>query len=449
MTEPPPPSIRSRLHAWFFGGELPKGPAVWLWIALAARALGLAGLRFYRERRQEKASALAYATLLALLPVLILAISLLEFLAPAQQTDLARWFVSVVFPSEAHEVRDGVIEYIEKSRDALQTSAAAGTGLRIASAVLLLYFAASLISGVDSMVGDLWGTGGVRAFVRRLTAYWAVATIGPLLLALSIVGTTLVSAYVGKSAGGFSIRVLPFAVTWISAFAFFRYMPHTGARNGAALAGAIVAGTLWEGTKLAMGWYLESPKTLLTALGFFPAAILWMYVSWLILIYGLEVTYIVHHGSWRAGRRAGGRGLTGRAREELILGTALAVASEFEAGRLPDRAELAQMLGVGEDEIARAITTLVDAGLVASDHGGEYRPARGIAGISALGVVDVARGASLLAGNAAARTFLDSIDKGGRGPVAAVSLQDLVREPPREADRAEISAADERRPVGG
>jgi membrane protein len=426
------PIWRTRIGAWFFEGALPERPRVLLWMALGSRILGLAGLRFHRDRGQEKAGSLAYATLLALLPFVVLALSLVEFLAPEEQMDLARKFVGMVFPAEAHELRDGVLDYIERSREALRGGAAAGAGLRIAGAVLLLYFAANLVTGVDRVVGDIWGTGSIKAFFRRLTAYWAVGTIGPVLLALSLVGTTMLKSSLGGSAGVLVTSVLPFLVTWLSAFAFFRLMPHTGAKSSAAMTGALVAGTLWEATKLGMGWYLSMPRTLLTALSFFPAAILWMYISWAIAIYGMEITYVVHHGSWRAGRRAGRRELTGRARDELVVGVAAIVAREFDAGRLPDRARLSEMLCAGEDDVMHALQVLVAAGLVAADDAGGFRPARGAAGIPAVDVVDAGRGTSSGADlPAAAREFLARLDAGGRSAVADVSLQDLAPRSPR------------------
>jgi membrane protein len=437
------PSIPARLRAWFFDGALPERPKVLLGAALFARILGLSALRFHRDRGQEKAASLAYATLLALLPVLVLAISLIEFLAPEQQNDIAGRLVSAIFPQEAAEVRKGILDYVESSRHALQGSASAGTGLRIAGAVLLIYFAANLMTGVDRVVGDIWGTGSIRAFVRRLTAYWAVGTLGPLLLALSIAGTAVLRTYVGESAGGFAVAVLPFLVTWTCGFAFFRLMPHTGARTTAALAGAAVAGVLWEGTKIAMGWYLAAPKSLLTALSFFPAAILWMYVSWAIAIFGMEVTYVVHHGSWRPGRRAGVREVTGRARDSLVLGVAVAIARAFDEGRLLNRADLSQKLCVGEDEVMVALAALRDAGLVVVDDSGGYRPSRGAGGIAALDLVDAARGRAGKAALPEPETrFLAELERGGRAAVAHVTLEDLAR----AGDP--VSAAAARRPDG-
>ena len=443
MTANERPTLSARLRAWFFDGALPERPRVLVGAALLARILGLSGLRFHRDRGQEKAASLAYATLLALLPVLVLAISLLEFLAPQQRTDIAGWVVSAMFPPEATEVRRGILEYVESSRSALESSAAAGAGLRIAGAVMLIYFAANLMTGIDRVVGDIWGTGSIRAFMRRITSYWAVGTIGPLLLAVSIAGSAVLKLHVGETAGGVLVAVLPFFVTWSCAFAFFRLTPHTGARTTAALAGAAVAGVLWESTKLLMGWYLATPKSFLTSLSFFPAAILWMYVSWVIAIFGMEVTYVVHHGSWRPGRRSGTRHVTGRARDELVLGIAVTIAREFDAGRLPDRARLSEMMRVGEDEVMSALAALRDASLVVADDNGGYRPSRGAGGITALEVVDAARGIPSKAQlpESAVRFFAE-LDDGGRTAVADVSLQDLVREP------VAVSEAAARRPDG-
>jgi membrane protein len=431
------PTLSVRLRAWFFDGALPERPLALVLAALGARIIGLSALRFHRDRGQEKAASLAYATLLALLPVLVLAISLIEFLAPAQQNGIAERLLTVIFPEEATDLRKGILDYVESSRHALQGSASAGTGLRIAGAVMLIYFAANLMTGVDRVVGDIWGTGSIRVFMRRLTAYWAVGTIGPLLLALSIAGTAVLRTHFGESAGGFATAVLPFLMTWGCGFAFFRLMPHTSTRTTAALAGAGVAGVLWEGTKLAMGWYLAAPKSLLTALSFFPAAILWMYVSWAIAIFGMEVTYVVHHGSWRPGRRAGVRDLTGRARDELVLGTAVTIARAFNSGKLLNRADLAEALCAGEDEVMVALKALRDAGLVVADESGGYRPSRGAGGIAAVELVDSSRGKSCKSQlPESALHFLAALNRDGRTAVSHVTLEDLVRETPPVSEGA-------------
>ncbi len=419
-------SLSARLSCWFFDGEVPEHPWILAVTARLARILGLAGMRFFRDRGQEKAAALAYATLLALLPVLVLAASLLEFLEPTSQDVVAKWLVSALFPKDAHDVQNGVLDYVAKSREAIHGAGAAGVGLRIAGTVMLLYFAANLMTGVDRMVGDIWGAGGIKAFIRRLTSYWSVMTLGPLLLALSLAGVPIVQGFLGESAGGVLTKVLPFVFTWLAAFAFFRLMPHTGAKTQAALVGAAVSGTLWEATKIAMGWYLTMPKSLLTALSFFPAAILWMYLSWEILIYGMEVTYIVHHGSWRPGRRARRKALGGRALDEIVVGVAAVIAREFDRGVVPDRGQIAATLRVGEDDVAVAVKLLVGAGLVVVSAEGGFRPARGTGAVPAVALVEAGRGASNTpALPAAARAFLTKLDESGGRSVADTTWHDL------------------------
>jgi membrane protein len=421
-----------RLARWLFEGDLPERPQALRAVAMGVRLLALAGLRFHRDRGQEKAAGLAYSTLLALIPFLVLSVSFLEFLAPSDRTNLAEWVVRNVFPAEARQVRDGVLDYIDKSRTAMQTADAAGTGLRIFSAGMLLYFGLRLLAGIDGVVGAVWGTGSFRALVRRLTAYWAVLTLGPLLLAASIAGTAIARDAM-PVLGGFLSTALPFLVTWIAWFAFYRLMPHSGARSTAALAGALTAGSAWEGTKLVMGWYLASPKTLLTALGFFPAALLWMYISWVIAIYGLEVTYVVHHGSWRAGRRAGLRSLLGRPRDELMLATAVEVAWSFDEGGRPSLAALAERLRCGEDEVADVLQALCDARILTTDDDGGVRPARGAGAVPAVDVVAVSRlhrtavPAAASPAACVAREFLDSLDERGRAAVESTSIEDLAR----------------------
>src|SRR5262245_60446448 len=70
----PRPARWGRLTSWLFEGELPQTSPALRGLAALARLVTLAAVRFWRDRGQEKAASLAYSTLLALIPLLVLAV---------------------------------------------------------------------------------------------------------------------------------------------------------------------------------------------------------------------------------------------------------------------------------------------------------------------------------------------------------------------------------------
>lgn len=401
------------------------------------RTLRAAALRFHRDLGFEKAASLAYSSLLAVVPAALLAVSVVELLDAKEQLAVADQVLELLFPPEARDVREGFHRFLEESRQVFLEDRTAGS-VRIFSMLTLVYFAGKLLQSVDSVVSAVWGGGGFRYFLRRLSAYWAVITLGPILLALSFTATALAGTYLGEAVGALVARTLPFLVTWVSVFLFYRLMPHGRVRARAALAGAIVTGTLWEASKLALGWYLSRPKTVLTTLSFFPAALLWMYVSWAIAIYGLEVAYVVHHRTWRSRGAAAGGAPSGTARDTLALAALVEVSSAFDDGVEVDRPALADRLGAPEDDVADVVANLSAAGLVAETDG-VLRPARGAAGVLAAEVVAALRGgpAHPVPGAAsgtirAAAEYLARLDREGSATHGATTVADLVRESRRE-----------------
>lgn len=400
-------------------------------LVTAGRALRFAAVRFGRDQGFEKASSLAYSSLLAVVPAALLAVSFVELVDVERQKEVTDGVLELVFPKEATSIREGFHEYLETTRRAFTDAPPTGA-VRVFSFGLLLYFALNLLQSVDRVVGAVWGSGGFRALLRRVWAYWAVITLCPLLLALSFTATALAARWVGPTIGGFLAQLLPFVVSWLAIFLFFRLMPHSPVRTHAALAGAAVTGVLWESSKLLLGWYLARPKAFLTTLSFFPAALLWMYVSWVILVYGLEVAYVVHHRSWRGGGASLGGARRGAAHDVLALAVLVEVARSFDQGHAPERTEIAEELGVAEDEAAEAVLALEAAGLLAPERGG-WRPARGAAGIRAVDAVAATRGRAdaggLRGASPAAREalrFVERMQRDGDDRAAGATLAELV-----------------------
>ena len=152
-------------------------------IVAAARTLAAAAVRFRRDFGFEKAASLAYSSLLALVPTALLAISVVELLDATAQDRFQQSVMDLLLPRDA-ELRRNLLGFVQDARTSFQ-GATGSASVRIVSVLMLFYFSASLLTTVDRVVAQVWGGGGFRAFVRRLSAYWAVITLGPVLLAAS------------------------------------------------------------------------------------------------------------------------------------------------------------------------------------------------------------------------------------------------------------------------
>jgi membrane protein len=89
-------------------------------------------------------------------------------------------------------------------------------------------------------------------------------------------------------------KVLPFVVMWAAFTGLYIFMPNTRVNFRAALVGGILGGTLWQ---LAQWVYVNFQvgvtryNAIYGTLAALPIFMVWIYVSWLIVLFGLEVTY--------------------------------------------------------------------------------------------------------------------------------------------------------------
>jgi membrane protein len=263
---------------------------------------------FVRNRCLVRASALSYATLLALIPLLAVAIgvtsSLLKkqgeqqiyiaidkmvanFVPPAGTNapvapDLIpeRHGLTPTNPQAASAMTNfpAAINEIGGSPDETNSVAALTNDTRVISAqkevarnihdfihrtrsgalgltgmVLLIFAAISMFNRIENAFNDIWGVARGRNWITRIVLYWTAITLGPLLIAVALgltSGTHLQAtrALVEKMpiVGGLIFHVLPLVVLWLAFALIYQLVPNTKVRFNAALVGGAVGGTLWQ-----------------------------------------------------------------------------------------------------------------------------------------------------------------------------------------------------------
>jgi membrane protein len=379
---------------------------------------------FLRNRCPVRATALAYTTLLALVPVLAVGLGVSASLLKSERGQTRQMIEGVIdqlapqlerlpgSEAEKTEAREQVIEQVESFIGNIRSGALGVTGT-----IALVLVAIGMLSTIEGAFNDIWGVIRGRSWLSRVIHYWTAITLGPLVVVMAVgmlvsaellvepeaervaaesgaaAGETVVRAAHGDDAaveGGMMsefwsgavrslrmlaqswigrgvLNLLPFVVLTVCFGVLYQLMPNTRVGWQAALVGGLVGALLWIlNSKLSVLFAsrVVAASKVYGPLGVFPVFLIGIYVSWLILLFGAQVAYAFQN------RRAHllekrFENVNQRGRELGALRIMVTVGDRFDRGENPPTAvELADELGVSPRLIAQLIEPLCNRNLV-------------------------------------------------------------------------------------
>lgn len=256
--------------------------------------------RFVYDNGLRHASTLAYTTLLSIVPLMTVAFSVLAaFPVFEPVTDRIRLLIFANFVPTSSEVLES---YLERFSDKAAELTAAGIIGLLASALLMM-------SSVDKALNEIWHVSQQRRLVQGFMVYWTLLTLGPLLIGASLVMTSYVESLQAFAAIERTLpRQLLFNLASLAseflAFLFlYTVVPNRQVSFRHAVCGAALAALLFEAAKLTFAWYVTSFPTyeaIYGALAALPVFLIWLYVSWTIVLVGAVFTHAL--GSFRVER---------------------------------------------------------------------------------------------------------------------------------------------------
>ena len=242
------------------------------------------------------AAALTYQVIFALVPLLVVMLAVgKNFLGDQVQ----KFVLETITPNLKGDINIAgqIDDFIKKVN---------GAAIGIIGFVALLYTSISLLSTIEKVFNKLWGIKAPRTLLRRFTVYWTFLTVSPILLAASLSMTSFVKSdhlflwltthvpFFGKTV----LVLTPYVMAWFLFTGFYIFMPNTRVHPGAAFVGGLIAGSAWEAMKGVYFWYNTKVVTAYTfygAVGAIPVFLLWVYLSWIIVLFGAEVVFAVQH----------------------------------------------------------------------------------------------------------------------------------------------------------
>jgi membrane protein len=369
-----------------------------------------------RDRAPQMAAALAYRTLFSIVPLMVVSVVVLRWVSgpegfrePLRAILAYLGLENLTVPTEvatetepAQTALDALLGMVESAQNAHF-----GT-VGLVGLAILIYAAMSLLIQVESSFNFIYNASSGRSWPKRVTQYWTLVTLGPLLLIASFRVQAQVQGWVaGLHWGALLVSFAGFALTvcisWLLLLLAYKTVTNSRVNVRTALAGSFVAAILWELGKYGFTLYagnLTGYGKIYGSLALLPIFMLWVYLTWLIVLFGLELSYTLQTLGGHRERLldAHRQAVAGRHEANLVdpatmLSLLEQIGRRFQEGKPISAGVAAQEAGVSPTAAKAMLRQLVSVGLLHMvEHGADAedaayalaRPAERIALASAL-----------------------------------------------------------------
>lgn len=348
------------------------------------------------NRAASRAAALSFSSLIGLGPIVALGVMVAGFLLDSEDPDLATNTLNKVLVFVAPQLaqlekvnaeegsassgaaQEAITTSIEVDPqlvsfiDTFVSSARNGTVGAI-GAITLIIIVLQLFTSIETAFNEIWGVRQGRSWLMRVVYYWTAMSLGAFLFFASVTGLSA-SAILAKFAevlpfGTQVVEILQlflpvgsFILIWGILLAFYRAIPNTHVNWTPAAVGALLVGLLLLANNylafLYISWVLRQ-KALYGSLAIPVVLMFGLYVFWLLVLLGGQVSYAIQNVRFR-NSRAAWNNLAEALRERLSLAVLLAVCRRFHACAPPPTAsELGDVLGVPDQILNECLHRLV------------------------------------------------------------------------------------------
>jgi len=358
------------------------------------RLLYLIGFGFIKDQTIIRAAALTFTTILSIVPFLAVAFSISKGFG-LQNTDFIRTLILKLTTGRV-EVADKIIEYIDRTN----VQALGWVGV-----ATLLFTVFSLIGTTEKAFNTIWGVRKGRSAWRKVSDFFPVILICPLVLIIassfnvSLQKQEVVAGLLSVEAIGFIeglfLKVTPYILISLAFMFMYAFIPYTRVNMVAALIGGVVGGVLWQMAQwLYINWQIGAAKynAIYGSFAQLPLLLIWIYISWVIVLLGSQVSYAWQNINSFVKQRYFGQA-TPFERQKIAVLMMVVLAKRFNEGKpLPSVEEISDGLMAPASLVSELFNVLQRAGytVLADVKGCEiFAPARALDDIRVLDVIRV------------------------------------------------------------
>ena len=275
-----------------------------------------------KNRAGQQAAALSYHTIFGIVPLAIVMLLIFQMF-PAyseygqkikgfiyDQANLTAFSTSVKDPNEPETIELQGYEQSEEDIslaqqiDKIVGKFLVGTNkgsVGLFSVLLVIWAAIGLLSTVEKAFNNIWHVGRGRNFLQRIINYWALLTLGPLVVAAGLyaIGKYAALTELQESIlSNIAPTILSVLVATTVFFLLYFVLPNTKVNAKAAISGAALAGLVWVIAKIFYGYCVTQfglYRSLYGMMALIPITVMWIHITWLIVLFGLQLTFTTQH----------------------------------------------------------------------------------------------------------------------------------------------------------
>ena len=323
------------------------------------------GRGFFADNCLLHASALAFTTILSFIPFLAVMFALLKGFDAEIDLEI---LVLNHLALGSEEIVDAVFTYISNTSMAK---------LGMFGIITLLLTVLTLLNSIEKSFNHIWRVKETRSLSRLFSDYLSLTIFGPILLLAAISMTTtlesqaLVKYLIGMDVIGIIIltlfKIFPYLAMWALFTGLYLYMPNTRISPRAALLGGAFGGILWQLLQWSYVTFqigVTRNNAIYGTMAALPVFMIWIYISWVIVLLGLEVTFAIQNFRTILQEFRGDK-LSADGRESAALAILLSAAAAFIKGEKPLTVEdFALRLNLSHRFTQQILSFLLDCGFL-------------------------------------------------------------------------------------
>ncbi|RUM87280.1 MAG: hypothetical protein DSZ24_06490 [Thermodesulfatator sp.] len=310
--------------------------------------------RFSEDRDFTEAQALTYTTLFSLIPLLALAFAVARLFIQAEELiERSQEFLSrFLNPAAIDTVQDTLFRLLNQAERA---------PLGKASMLIFLTMIVGLLMQTEGVLNRIFRVSRSRSIPQKITAYWMILTLGPVLMILPPAASFYLTHFTRKILVTWLLKILYVLTVCLFFSGLYFYLPNRRVRLSATLFGGAVAGFLWLTAAYLYAFYTTKAvaySKLYGSLSALPFFLLWLFISWAITLFGAEAAAVYEERQWL------GNGY--RLPQEVVaVALALELAQAYEAGQAPlPIPKLVESLHLSPGEIEKVVEILEARGIL-------------------------------------------------------------------------------------
>jgi membrane protein len=258
-------------------------------LASSCQFLVYALRRFLSDGCPQSAAALTYMSLFAIVPMLTLMYSMFSLVPAFQELggQVEEFIFSKFLPSSGQEITQYLSEFSNQARK-----------LSVAGVAIILVTALLMLSNIEKTFNHIWATTGSRKGLAGFLVYWAILSLGPLLLAVGMIMSTylmslrlMVTEVDSLGLVALLFSYLPWLLTWLAFTLLYVAVPNCKVRVVYAAFGGLITTLLFETAKALFGQLVAHSiyTNVYGAFAVIPLFLIWIYLLWMLILFGAEL----------------------------------------------------------------------------------------------------------------------------------------------------------------